>query len=151
MTSLMVSLTVRQKNFKSKYEEESFISEGGGGGVHPQHPPRRSAPDLIGFSVPEGLQSGTPPSPGISMTFLLGSPYPLEIWYLLGTVIKFSQGYSCLNCKPWLCLFLSHVPCTWNHTISNQMTSWLPLQCSLLSTVTYASVNKRSTSFLWFV
>lgn len=29
-------------NFKSKYEEESFIS---GRGVHPQHPPPRSAPE----------------------------------------------------------------------------------------------------------
>ena len=49
-----------------------------------------------------------PQTPGISMTFLIGSPYPLEISYPLltrlksfililkvGTVIKFSRSYSC--------------------------------------------------------
>jgi len=36
------------------------------------HPP--------GFSVPGGF-TVLPPSPGISMTFLLGSPYLLEISY----------------------------------------------------------------------
>ena len=37
-------------------------------------------PHLQGFcSVPGGFTVSPPPTPGISMTFLIGSPYPLEI------------------------------------------------------------------------
>ena len=35
----------RANVLKSEYEEESFVS-GGGGGAHPLHPPPRSVPAL---------------------------------------------------------------------------------------------------------
>ena len=40
----MTSLTVEVNNLR-EYEEESFIS--GGGGAHPLHPPPRSAPEAL--------------------------------------------------------------------------------------------------------
>ena len=47
----MTSLMVREKKFSKQiriYEQERFISVGGGGGgAHPLHPPPRSAPDLV--------------------------------------------------------------------------------------------------------
>ena len=48
--------------------------------------------------------SGTSPIPWNFHDFLLGSPYPLEISYLLGTVkvTTLSHSYSCLYCR-WRC------------------------------------------------
>ena len=86
-----------KKNLKVNTKKKAS-SQGGGGA--PPAPSPQIRPWSHWIFCSRGASS-TPPPPGISMTFLLGSPYPLEIWYLLGTVIKFSQSYSCLNCKPW--------------------------------------------------